>query len=142
MFQDLSWRRQFQLGVGRIYVQLLKEIIKSEIVQTWTWYSSIGCKILLIFQILFQCFLLENVNSYVKVSFWIFFYPFELIFNFIQDYPWSPLSVFWQLIMIYIEEGNISKWLCRIVKKEEINYKVYDYFKELNLFCAEFKNLI
>lgn len=71
-----------------------------------------------------------------------FFYPFELIFNFIQDYPWSPLSVFWQLIMIYIEEGNISKWLCRIVKKEEINNKVYDYFKELNLFCAEFKNLI
>lgn len=37
------------------------------------WYYSIGCKILLIFQILFQCFLLENVNSYVKVSFWIFF---------------------------------------------------------------------
>lgn len=139
MFQDLSWRRQFQLGVGRIYVQLLKEIIKSEIVQTWTWYYSIGCKILLIFQILFQCFLLENVNSYVKVSFWIFFYPFELIFNFIQDYPWSPLSVFWQLIMIYIEEGNISKWLCRIVKKKRLTIKFIIISKNWIYFAQNLK---
>lgn len=139
MFQDLSWRRQFQLGVGRIYVQLLKEIIKSEIVQTWTWYYSIGCKILLIFQILFQCFLLENVNSYVKVSFWIFFYPFELIFNFIQDYPWSPLSVFWQLIMIYIEEGNISKWLCRIVKKKRLTIKFMIISKNWIYFAQNLK---